>query len=232
MRALRHLLAATALALTVAPLWLLGSPEAEASVSIAVTVDGLVQSADAVAVVTPLESHSVWEEGKIRTYTKVRVEESVAGGLATSDEAVVRTLGGVVENIGQTVDGEPVFVIGAQSLLFLRRVRSGNAFEVAARAQGQYPIVVGKSAGGAGAPSKRVIRSGDRGVLLPPRKVVRASKTAVSTEASAKEAASIPKARLAGEALHDRPLDDVARELSDAWRRLHAPARAVAPLTK
>ena len=83
--------------------------DAQASVSIAVGYDALVKDADSVGVVTPVESKSVWEEGRIYTYTRVKVEQGVAGELGTGAEGWVRTMGGVVGKIGQLVDGEPVF---------------------------------------------------------------------------------------------------------------------------
>ena len=39
--------------------------DAQASVSVAVTLDGLVQSSTAVCVVTPVEQRAVWENGRI-----------------------------------------------------------------------------------------------------------------------------------------------------------------------
>lgn len=238
MRALRHLIGLTAshliraAALTGFVAAATYATTAEASVSIAVTLDDLTQRADAVAVIVPVEAQSVWEDGKIITYTKVRVEQAVAGGLATSEEAVVRTLGGVVDDIGQQVDGEANLIVGKPSLLFLRKTRTGHAFDVAARAQGQFPIVTTEAAAGVKKPMRRVIRSTNRGVLLPPRaKAAKESKAAGESRVPSQADVSIPKARLAGEALHDRPLDDVTRELADTWRRLHAPPAAAAPRT-
>src|SRR5947208_13449238 len=109
MRVLRFLLLTICLAL-------LPTEDAQASVSIAVGFDALVKDADGVAIVTPTEAKSVWEDGRIITYTKVRIDQSVAGDVGK--EAWVRALGGVVGKIGQLVDGEPVFAPNKQTLLF------------------------------------------------------------------------------------------------------------------
>ena len=95
--------------------------DAHASVSIAVGFDALVKDADSVGVVTPVESKTVWEDGRIYTYTRVKVDQGVAGELGTGADGWVRTMGGVVGKIGQLVDGEPVFTTDKSSLVFLRK---------------------------------------------------------------------------------------------------------------
>jgi hypothetical protein len=188
------------------------SADANASVSIAVAFDALVKDADAVSIATPLESKSVWEEGRIYTYTRLKVEQGVAGELANGSEGWVRTMGGVVGKIGQLVDGEPVFTNNKSSLVFLRKFKTSGTWEVSARAQGQYAIVADDSIKDS-AKGRRVMRSAAVGVLLPP-------KTGASpTEPVADQAA---KLRLAGEVIHDRPLDEVTREIAASWKKLHA----------
>jgi hypothetical protein len=209
--------------------------DAHASVSIAVAFDALVKDADTVGVVTPVESKSVWEEGRIYTYTRVKVEQGVAGELATGSEGWVRTMGGVVGKIGQLVDGEPVFTANKSSLVFMRKFKLSGQWEVSARAQGQYPIVVDDSIKDTSR-GRRVIRSAAVGVLLPPKtpsptETVTAGPpaapgTTTKTDPNGATAEATPKARLAGEVIHDRPLDDVAREIATAWKKAHP---AVAP---
>ncbi len=195
--------------------------DASASVSIAVGFEMLVKDADVVAVITPHEAKSVWEDGRIYTYTKVKVDESVAGDVGVGAEGWVRTMGGVVGKIGQLVDGEPVLVPGKQSLLFLRRFKVSDVYEVSARAQGQYPIKIDEKTR-----MRKIIRSANVGVLLPPKEKV-VSTPAVAPQSS--NAASVavtevdPKIRrLAQEVLHDRPLDEAAREIAATWKRLHS----------
>jgi hypothetical protein len=171
---------------------------ADASVSIAVTWEGLLHESTASVVVTPLESRSAWEGGRIYTYTRVNIDRVLAGALAAGSEASVRTMGGVVGKIGQIVEGEAVLTPG-QSLLFVHAGPAGT-LEVTARGQGQFPIVTGDAKTPA-----RVIRSQSTGGLLPPQVVTSSAAT-----------------RLAADVLHGRFVDDVAGEIATDWVRLHA----------
>lgn len=205
--------------------------DAHASVSIAVAFDALVKDADSVGIVTPVESKSVWEDGRIYTYTRVKVDQNVAGELATGGEGWVRTMGGVVGKIGQMVDGEPVFTPSKSSMVFMRKFKQGGTWEVSARAQGQYPVVeetVDKKT------IKKVIRSHAAGVLFPPKDVpVVGPPAAPAVGAGVLAPKSIDgsttvtgqsqsKVRLANEVLHDRQVDDVTREVAATWKKLHA----------
>ena len=197
--------------------------DAQASVSIAVGYVALVKDADAVGVVTPVESKTVWEEGRIVTYTRVKVDQGVAGDLGTGSEGWVRTLGGVVGKIGQLVDGEPVFTPQKPSLLFMRKWKTGGTWEVSARAQGQFPILVVSNGDAANAVAqRRVMRSTAVGMLLPPKpaSTVVVGPAPVKTGPSG-AADSVAQVRLAGEVLHDRPLDEVARDIAASWKTLH-----------
>lgn len=207
-----------AVALALAPAAVLVPTDAHASVSIAVGFDALVKDADAVGVVTPVEQKAVWEEGRIYTYTKVKVDQSVAGDVGTGSDGWIRTMGGVVGKIGQMVDGEPVFVVGKPSLLFLRKWKAGGTWQVSARAQGQFPVTIDDTS-----KVKKVIRSANVGVLFPPKAKAADVANAASVSATAPEprVTEEPKIRLAGEVLHDRPLDDVAREIAATWKKLH-----------
>jgi len=181
---------------------------ADASVSRAVLFEDLVRDARSVDVVTPTEQRSVWEGGRIVTYTRVRVDRAIAGDLGAGADTWVRSLGGVVGSVGQLVDGEPALAVGAPTLLFLREGPAG-AMQVTARAQGQFALV--PEGGGL-----RVRQSGAVGVLLssvkPWRTYVPAAGLAL---ASIKDA-------FAGDVLHGRPLDDAAADIGQAWKRAHA----------
>lgn len=232
MRPLRSSLLAALLAFgppLVSGVALLVPSDARASVSIAVAFEALVKDADAVGIITPVESKSVWEDGRIYTYTRVKVDQGVAGALPTGAEGWVRTMGGVVGKIGQLVDGEAVLTINKPSLVFMRKFAIAAArekearpssptgiWEVSARAQGQYPVTVGESFRDT-TKGRRVMRSAAVGVLLPPKAAQQADSFAAPADA--------PRPRLAGEVLHDRPLDEVTREVADTWKKLHpAPA--------
>ncbi len=195
--------------------------DAHASVAIAVGFEALVKDADTVAVIVPVEQTSVWEDGRIYTYTRVRVEQGIAGEFGTGAEGWVRTMGGVVGKIGQLVDGEPVLTPSKKSLLFLRHFRETKTFEVSARSQGQYPVVLDD-----GARVAKVVRSANVGMLLPPKKISEATKTSGTTTQSAAVVADAHM-RLASEVIHDRRLDEVARDIAAAWRRLHPEAARV-----
>jgi hypothetical protein len=186
-------LAATSLAATTF------TADARASVSIAVTWGGLLRESTAVAVATPVESHSAWEGGRIYTYTRVHVDRAVAGDLPAGNDAWVRTMGGIVGKIGQIVEGEAILAPGQASLLFVRAGPAGT-FEVTARGQGQFPIVHGDAN-----TLPRVVRSHAVGALMAPQLLV-----------------SSASARLAANVMHDRSVDDVAREVAADWSPMHA----------
>src|SRR5262245_10410221 len=80
---------------------------AAASVSIAVTFDELVSRSKAVATVTPIEQRAAWEGRAIITYTRVHVDDGIAGDATTGSEVWIASRGGTIGNIGQIVDGEP-----------------------------------------------------------------------------------------------------------------------------
>ncbi len=178
-----------------AVLLVLVAADARASVSIAVTWEGLLRESTAAAVVVPEEAHALWENGRIYTYTRVRVDRSMAGEPGT--ELWVRTMGGVVGKIGQIVDGEPVLVPGQASLLFLH-AGPGTYWEVTARGQGQFPVVADDKA------RPKLVRSTAAGAIFAP-----------------KLAAGAPPPVLAAEFVHGRTVDDVAREVAAAWGRTH-----------
>lgn len=192
---------------------------ASASVSIAVGFDALVKDADVVAVITPGETKSVWEDGRIYTYTKVKVDQGIAGEVGAGADGWVRTMGGVVGKIGQLVDGEPVFVAGKPSLLFLRKFKASEVYEVSARSQGQYPVTLDERT-----KTKKIIRSTNVGVLFPPKDKGPIVATDIEPQSTSKDGVadvSPVLRRLAQDVLHDRALDEAAREIATTWKRLH-----------
>ena len=120
---------------------------AEATLAREITLRQLVVRADLAVLVTPEEATAVWEDieggGKrIVTYTRLRVGETVFGpadGAAFSKDVWVRTLGGIVGEIGQQVEGEAEFRSGERSLVFLLH-RGDGTHVVIDMAQGQYPV--------------------------------------------------------------------------------------------
>jgi hypothetical protein len=177
--------------------------DSQASVSIAVAFDTLVERADAAMTVTAIDSNSVWEGKRIVTYTRMRVDRSIAGQGAS--EVTIKTLGGSVGEIGQAVSGEPHFVANESSIVFLRKV--DQAYMVVERAQGQYPLALDKV-------KNRVMtkRAPDIGALVP----IKAEPTAKGVLLPTRYAGS-----LAHDVLINRPADDVVQDIIDAWPKRH-----------
>ncbi|WP_438002590.1 hypothetical protein WME89_26840 [Sorangium sp. So ce321] len=156
----------------VSPGALLSGPrEAQAAVSVQLSLEELVSRAAYVVVATATEQRSQWEElggsRRIVTYTRLSVDRPVAG--QPDGEIWVRTLGGVVGDIGQQVSGDAQLKIGGQAMVFLSR--AGSALVVAGMAQGHYPVVDGEDGRRvAGAPRvavRRLAASPDGGTVLP-----------------------------------------------------------------
>jgi hypothetical protein len=190
---------AIALTVSLAP----GPRLAEASVSIAIPFDDLVRESSAALVVTPMSERVVWEDGRIITYTDVHVDEVVAGGIGGAADVWLRTRGGVVGHVGQSVEGEAIFTIGRPSLVFVRPPTQdsagGSVLVVTARAQGQFPVVVEKG----GALSVDV--SGGLGARVPAAGVVLALHP------------------LASDTLRGVRVEEARRIVQEAWRACHAP---------
>jgi hypothetical protein len=188
---------------------LVSEPVAHASVSIAVLFDELVRDSSAAAVVTPYEQKAVWEDGRIITYTHVHADRTVAGTLES--DPWIRTMGGTVGRVGQLVDGEPVLTVGRPGLLFLQGVpQVGGVYAVTARAQGQFPVVLGEK-------NVSILRASSAvGGLMPPPD----SRTTQMAQLRAKAglAAEAPRA---SEVLHLRPVEDALRDVAAAWTRIH-----------
>jgi len=194
----RRLLSVAAAVLVAVSTSLFGPGPAWASVSIPVSWERLVQDSTEAVIATPIDARSAWEGGRIYTYSHVHVDRAIAGALRTGGDAWVRTMGGIVGDIGQQVEGEAELVPGQASLLFLQPAPNGS-FHVTARAQGQFPVIAA-----AGQQPAHVVRSRAVGGLVPVR---------VAPPATA--------ALLASETLHGRPVDDAVREVLSAWGRTH-----------
>ena len=178
--------------------------------SITVLFDELVRDSTGAALVTPMEQRAVWENGRIYTFTRVHVDRPVAG--VVDNDPWVRTMGGVVDKVGQIVDGEAVLTVGRPGLLFLQPLKEEGAgvYVVTARAQGQFPIVVDTQN------TERFVRASGVGAQVPtPReRVAQISRS----RAMSGMAAGAP---LATDVLHKRPIEDGVRDVSAAWVRIH-----------
>jgi hypothetical protein len=169
---------------------------ANASVSIAIPFDDLIHGSAAAVVVTPTFEKAVWEGGRILTYTAVRVDTLVAGSLDGEQELWIRTRGGAIGHVGQSVEGEPTLTVGTPTLLFVRRSEGAPFYVVTARAQGQFPVVFDGQ-------ELRVHRSSAVGAIVAPR-------------------TPTPPV-LAAETLHGLKVRDAEATIEQAWGRLHGP---------
>jgi hypothetical protein len=123
-------------------------PSAYASTAIALSLDDLVERSDSVVVAIPKSKVSRWESGRIVTYTTVAIDTAVAGSGKAGESVVIRTLGGVVDDIGQITHGEAVLPIDKPVMLFLRamptapKVQAGSMV-VTGMAQGALAVELG-----------------------------------------------------------------------------------------
>ena len=161
-------------------------------------MDALAEESSAACVVSPIESKSVWENGRIATYTRVHVDRVIAGSAA--NEVWIKTLGGAVGDIGQTVDGEAVLRAGRQSLLFLSTYE--GSLVVTARGQGQFALV-----------NNHLRKNVWAGALLAPSPTVLSRIRARTTDAEA--------ASPAADVLDGKTIDEAAPHIAAAWARTH-----------
>lgn len=141
-----------------------GPAKAEAAVSQLLSIDELVSASTYVVVATAGDHRSVWEElpggRRIVTYTRLTIDRSIVG--KPDGETWVRTLGGIVGDIGQQVSGDARIASGSKALFFLARTRDG-ALVVTGLAQGHFPLVPDAKG------TLRLTSSPDAGALLPRR---------------------------------------------------------------
>lgn len=141
------------------------SARTHAAVSVLLSLEELVDRSSRVVVATPTERRSQWEDlpsgRRIVTYTKLAVERTVVSAGAEEKEIWVRTLGGVVDKIGQSVAGEAQLTIGSRAMLFL--APASGAVVVTGMAQGHFPIVIDDKG------AARLGPSPDPGMLVPRR---------------------------------------------------------------
>jgi hypothetical protein len=113
-----------------------------ASLARAISLPELVAASSFVIAGTPLEALGHWENSggrkRIVTDTRVRIDE-VLGGSPSGSEISIRTLGGRVGKIGQTVHGEAFLRIAERAFLFVTPATDG-VLAVTGMAQGHYPL--------------------------------------------------------------------------------------------
>jgi hypothetical protein len=122
-------------------------------------------------------------------------------------------MGGIVGKVGQIVEGEAVLTVGRPGLLFMQPARDdvSGVYEVTARAQGQFPIVLDEKN------NERFVRSSGVGGLVPTpqERVVQVTRMRALAGAA-------PGAPLATDVLHKRLVADGVQDVAAAWARIHA----------
>jgi len=100
---------------------LLGLAPAAASATtiVPITTEELTRRSDEVLVATVRASTSRWEHGLIVTDHELLVEASIRGRTLVRSTVFVRTPGGVVGRIAQTIPDAPMLEVGRSYLFFL-----------------------------------------------------------------------------------------------------------------
>lgn len=119
---------------------LVATRQASATVLFERSVDELAREADAVVLATPLAGRtSRWSSGRIVTDVTARIDAVLSGRVANGSTVVVRTPGGVVGDVGQTLSGAPTLTEGVAVVLFLTAPRNG-ARAVLSLSAGVLPV--------------------------------------------------------------------------------------------
>lgn len=168
-----------------------GPPTAEASISVLLSLDELLTASTSVVVGTASQRRSQWEDlpngRRIVTYTKIKVDKAIVG--SPGSEVWVRTLGGVVDDIGQAVSGEAQIAVGSKSVLFL--MTRGDVTVITGMAQGHFPIVADDKGVG------RLRASPDAGTQIRTPGPVIAARDVLIGQSADDAATTITKARKA-----------------------------------
>jgi len=106
------------------------------------TLEALSKKSRHILVGTPLASSARYEtigsQKRIVTETRFAIEDEVAD--APGDyEILIRTLGGIVDGVGELVHGEAELVRNERSVVFLH-ARADGALWMQGMAQGHYPL--------------------------------------------------------------------------------------------
>jgi hypothetical protein len=116
---------------------------AHATVARGISLEALSKRSEHILVGTPLASSVRYEtiggQRRIVTDTRVRIDETLAQSAASDSEILVRTLGGVLNGVGELVHGEAELVLNERSVVFLRK-RPDGILHLQGMAQGHYPL--------------------------------------------------------------------------------------------
>lgn len=120
-----------------------GSEPAWATIVVPMTLEDMSRGCTAAIRGRVVTHRSQWDEAhrKIHSYTEIEVLETLVGASAAGTRMTVRTLGGVVGEIGMNVAGSARFVEGEEVVVFVRRDRLDEArFVVMGMSQGKFRV--------------------------------------------------------------------------------------------
>ena len=116
---------------------------ASATIARGIPLDVLARRSEHILVGTALEATCRFEyiggKRRIVTDTRFAVEAPLAKAEPGESEVLVRTLGGVIGDLGELVHGEAELSLGERSVLFLR-LRPDAIHQPTGMAQGHYPL--------------------------------------------------------------------------------------------
>jgi hypothetical protein len=108
-----------------------------AAQAVAASVEELARSSDLVVRGRVVSTTARWSEGRIYTYAEIQVASTLRGKAQGRVTAV--TPGGVVDDLGQRVDGAATFTKGEEVVLFLGRP-DGGRYRVSGLGQGKFAV--------------------------------------------------------------------------------------------
>ena len=116
---------------------------AEATLMRGLPLRSMIAQSEHVVLLTALESRclSIPIGGRpaLITETRLRVEDAFAQRVPKSSELLVRTLGGVLDGVGELVHGQAEFARAVRCLAFLTRGPDDSLW-VTGMAQGHFPV--------------------------------------------------------------------------------------------
>ena len=108
------------------------------------TLEELCQKSTDIIQAEVLSVSPYWNSEKTRIYSDVRIKiiQNFKGNLKNGDDAVIRMIGGTVDDITMFIAGHPGFSVKEQAILFLResRTRNKNNYVLYALGQGKFKI--------------------------------------------------------------------------------------------
>lgn len=107
--------------------------------AIAVSIEELARTSDAVVRGKVVGATARWNDERLRIFTIVELERTAVLRGDVPGRVRVTVPGGVVGRVGQRVDGAPAFAPGEEVVVFLRHA-AADAFGVNGLAQGKFSI--------------------------------------------------------------------------------------------